>query len=110
VALSVVAQPIPLALDADGVYRVGGTRVTLDTVIAAFEGGSTPEEIAQDYSSLALADIYAVITYYLRERAAVDAYLKERQTKAGEVRQENLAKFDTQGLRQRLERRLQHTG
>ena len=109
-ALSVAAQPIPLALDADGVYRVGGTRVTLDTVIAAFEGGSTPEEIAQDYSSLALADIYAVITYYLRERAEVEAYLKERKIKAEEVRQENLAKFDTQELRQRLERRVQQTG
>jgi len=107
---SVAAQPIPLALDVDGAYRVGGTRVTLDTVIAAFDGGSTPEEIAQDYSSLALADIYAVITYYLREREAVDAYLKERQTRGGEVRQENLSKTDTRELRQRLERRLQHTG
>lgn len=41
--------------DADGVVRVAGTRVTLDTVVAAFEEGATAEEIAQQYPSLAFA-------------------------------------------------------
>ena len=43
----VVADPIPLQTDADGVVRVGGTRVTLDTVVAAFADGATAEERAQ---------------------------------------------------------------
>ena len=63
--LVVTDQPIPLIADADNVVRVANTRVTLDTVIAAFREGATPETIAQQYPSLALADVYAVIGYYL---------------------------------------------
>lgn len=29
-------DPVPLAVDRDGVARVGGTRVTLDTLVFAF--------------------------------------------------------------------------
>ena len=34
--LSIDREKPPLAADQDGVIRVGGTRVTLDTLIAAF--------------------------------------------------------------------------
>jgi uncharacterized protein (DUF433 family) len=47
--------------DADGAVRVAGTRVTLDTIVAAFDAGATAEEIAQHYSSISLADVYSVI-------------------------------------------------
>ena len=42
-------EPVAIETDADGVIRVGGTRVTLDTLIAAFDAGATAEEIAQQY-------------------------------------------------------------
>jgi len=61
-------QPVPLATDADGVVRVAGTRVTLDTIVNAFQDGATAEEIAQQYSTLALGDIYSVLGYYLRHK------------------------------------------
>lgn len=51
--------------DADGVARIGGTRVTLDSVVYAFQQGATAEEIAQQYPALKLADVYGAITYYL---------------------------------------------
>ncbi len=35
--LVIAAEPIPVEIDADGVARVGGTRVTLDTIVAADE-------------------------------------------------------------------------
>lgn len=44
-SLVLVAEKPPIKLDGDDVFRVGGTRVRLETVIAAFENGSTPEEI-----------------------------------------------------------------
>jgi uncharacterized protein (DUF433 family) len=66
--LVIDSEPVPLAVDVEGVARVGGTRVTLDTLVAAFEQGATAEEIAQQYPSLGLADVYAVIGYYLRRR------------------------------------------
>jgi hypothetical protein len=33
---------IPISTGADGVYRIGGTRVALDVFIHAFERGATP--------------------------------------------------------------------
>ncbi len=98
-------QPVPLSTDADGVVRVGGTRVTLDTVVEAFEEGATAEEIVQQYPSLNLADVYAVIGYYLRNRPAVEDYIHQRKQLATEVRRENEARYDYRGIRERLQAR-----
>jgi uncharacterized protein (DUF433 family) len=95
-------EPVPIETDADGVIRVGGTRVTLDTIVAAFDAGATAEEIAQQYPSLALADIYSVIGYYLRHQSDVRAYLGERQEQAAQSRQEDERRFDPKGVRERL--------
>lgn len=68
--LPAVSDPVPLVLAEDGrVVRVAGTRVTLVTLIGAFKRGATPEEIAQDYSAVSLADVYAVIGRIRRARA-----------------------------------------
>jgi hypothetical protein len=48
--------------------RVSKTRVPLDTIIAAFSEGATAEEIAYQYPVVPLADIYAVIGYYLHRK------------------------------------------
>ena len=101
-SLIVTNQPIPLAADADGVVRVGNTRVTLDTVITAFREGATPETITQQYPSLALADVYAVIGYYLNHRPEIHAYLQQREQAAALVRKENETRFDPDGVRERL--------
>ena len=101
-SLLVTAEPVPLRTDADGVVRVGKTRVTLDTLVDAFRDGATAEEIVQQYPSLLLEDIYSVIGYYLRRKDDVDAYLRERQKAAAEVRQANEARCDPTGVRDRL--------
>jgi hypothetical protein len=54
-SLIVIAQPAPLTTDPEGVVRISATRVTLDTVVAAFQEGATAEEISQQYPSLQLA-------------------------------------------------------
>jgi uncharacterized protein (DUF433 family) len=100
--LVIATEPIPLETDADGVARVGGTRVTLDTIVAAFNEGATAEEIVHQYPSLHLADVYAVISYYLRRRSDVEAYLRQRQQRADEIRKQNESRFDPQGVRDRL--------
>jgi hypothetical protein len=43
--IAFVAKPPPLSVDDDGVLRVGGTRVRLETVINAFQVGCAAEEI-----------------------------------------------------------------
>jgi len=97
-----MSDPVPLESEADGVVRVKGTRVTLDTVVAAFAEGATAEEIAQQYPTLALSDIYAVLSYNLRRREEVDADLQERNERRSQVRRENESRFDPKGVRERL--------
>lgn len=99
-------EPIPLSTKADGVIRIAGTRVTLDTVIDTFLTGASPEEIAQDFPVLRLDDVYAVLTYYLRHRDEVDAYLQERRSRALALRREIEAHSIQTGLRGRLLARL----
>lgn len=101
-------EPVPLTTDPQGVIRVGDTRVTLDTVVYAFETGASAEEIAEDYP-LKLDDVYAVITYYLRHQDTVAAYLDRRRDHAAGVRRENQARFEQRGLRERLLARLDNT-
>ncbi len=100
--LEIEHQPVPLTANDDGVFRVGKTRITLDTVVGAFNDGATPEEIALQYPSLELPDIYAVIGYYLRRRTDVEAYLRQREHDSRQVRQENESRFDPHGVRDRL--------
>jgi uncharacterized protein (DUF433 family) len=101
-SLAIDTEPVPLAANQDGVVRVGGTRVTLDTVVAAFEEGPTAEEIVQQYPALKLPDVYLVIGYYLRHRAEVEAYLQQRQELADRIYEENKKRLDPDGLRDRL--------
>jgi uncharacterized protein (DUF433 family) len=101
-SLAIDTEPVPLAANQDGVVRVGGTRVTLDTVVAAFEEGATAEEIVQQYPALKLPDVYLVIGYYLRHRAEVEAYSQQRQELADRIYEENKKRLDPDGLRDRL--------
>src|SRR5205823_321379 len=73
-----IVETIPIAPGTDGVTRISGTRVTLDTIIAAFREGATPEEIAHQYPSVPLGDIYEVIGYALRHSEIVASYLTRR--------------------------------
>jgi uncharacterized protein (DUF433 family) len=92
----------PLRLDADGVLRVGGTRVTLDSVIGAYEAGATAEAIATQYDSLSLRDIYGTITYYLENPDEVATYLRQQQEEAADVRRQFEARSPQAGIRERL--------
>jgi len=86
--LEIHDEKIPLSADQSGVIYVAGTRVRLECVAELFESGATAEEIAQQYDAIKLEDVYAVITYLLRNREAVAAYLSrgaanDNNTRAG---------------------------
>jgi uncharacterized protein (DUF433 family) len=101
-SIQIENEIIPLGRDADDILRVSHTRVTLDSLVAAFQDGATAEEIVQQYPSLPLADVYAVIGYYLKHRTSVDEYLERRNTDRTKVQEENEAMCDPHGLRERL--------
>jgi uncharacterized protein (DUF433 family) len=95
-------EPVPLVQDADGVMRVEGTRITLDTVFAAFREGATAEEIVQQYPPISLADVYQVIGYCLRHSSEIEAYLSERRATAHTTREHNESSWPPDGIRDRL--------
>jgi len=60
----------------DCVYRLAGTRVSLDSIVHAFWRGQTAESIAQSFPVLTLEQVYGALTFYLANQSEVDAYLK----------------------------------
>jgi uncharacterized protein (DUF433 family) len=101
-SLVVQPQPVPLTTTAEGVTRVSGTRVPLETVVRAFHQGATPEDIVQDFPTLTLPQVYSVIAYYLANRADVDQYVAERVAISDAVRATAEVRFDPTGIRARL--------
>jgi uncharacterized protein (DUF433 family) len=68
---------VPLHEEPQGVLRVGNSRVLLELVILAHQRGASPQDIVRMYDSLELADVYAVVAYYLAHPAEIDEYLRK---------------------------------
>ncbi len=101
-SLVIQADPVPLRTDDHGTVRVAGTRVRLDTIATAFQLGDSPEVIHEQYPTVSLPDVYAVVSYYLRHRAEVDAYVEENRREAEALRREIESRSDVKDLRERL--------
>ena len=99
----------PLRFDEHEVIRVGRTRVTLDTLVEAFERGETPEGIARNYDALSLGEVYQAIGYYLTHQAEVDTYLERRQSWRAAVQEQAESQHNPNGIRERLLARRRQT-
>ncbi len=67
--------------------RVKGTRVGIETILYAFiHQSQSPETIVSRYPSLTLKQVYATITYYLRNQEQVDSYLADWITFSRQMR------------------------
>ncbi|HEY3321429.1 MAG TPA: DUF433 domain-containing protein [Planctomycetota bacterium] len=97
-----LVETIPLKKDAYGVYRVGGTRVTLESVIHVYDQGAAPEDIVSAFPTLSIEDVHLVIGYYLRHPKEMAAYMKEYEEAAKKMRELCEQKFGLSGLRERL--------
>jgi uncharacterized protein (DUF433 family) len=95
-------QPSPIKDDGHGVLRIGGTRVSLDSIVCAYQNGATAEQIADDFPTLDLADIYIVIGLYLRHPNEVGDYMTAQGQRADEVRRQIAPIVAQEGIRQRL--------
>ena len=84
VSMSLDLEPttLPLRPDAQGVVRVGGTRVTLECVLHAYIDGESAEGIVERFPVLDLADVHATIAWFLRHRTEADAYLSAAHAEA----------------------------
>jgi hypothetical protein len=54
-----------------------GARVSLDSVVARFQEGASPERIVQSFPALKLSQVYGAIAYYLENEQMINEYLTE---------------------------------
>ena len=64
----------------DDVYRLTGTRVSLDSIVYDYLSGLSPESIADNFDSLSLEQVYGAITFYLSHEQEIDSYLSQGET------------------------------
>src|SRR5712692_8616743 len=61
----------------EGVYRVGGTRVSLDSLVYLFREGMSAETMVESYPALTLEQVHGAPEYYLANQKEIDAYFGE---------------------------------
>jgi len=68
----------------EGAYRVGETRVSLDSLVYLFREGMSAESMVDSYPALTLEQVHGALAFYLANQKEIDAYLIEGQ-RAAEV-------------------------
>jgi uncharacterized protein (DUF433 family) len=64
----------------DGGYYVAGTRISLDSVVYAFNRGDSPERIVEEFPLLdRVSRVYGAIAFYLDHKAEFDKYLEKTE-------------------------------
>ena len=66
----------------EGVYRVGDTRVSLDSLVYLFREGMSVESMVESYPALTLEEVHGVLAFYLANQEEIDAYLDEGERMA----------------------------
>jgi uncharacterized protein (DUF433 family) len=59
--------------------RIDGTRIAVRTIAILYKQGLSPEEIADQYTQLSLAQVYAALTYYHSTQAEIEADIAAEQ-------------------------------
>ena len=63
----------------EGAYRVGNTRVSLDSIVYLFREGMSAESMVECYPSLTLEQVHGALAFYLGNQQEIDEYLAEGQ-------------------------------
>lgn len=101
-AVSFGTIPKAVRKDEGGTLRVGNTRVSLDSVVYAFNRGEDAAEIQRNFDTLSLAEIHAAIAYYLHNKEKVDKYLVKREKEFDEQRAKYEKEFPPNVTREML--------
>jgi uncharacterized protein (DUF433 family) len=63
----------------DGAYRIGDTRISLDSLVYLFREGLSAESMVESYPILTLEQVHGARAFYLGNQHEIDAYLAEGQ-------------------------------
>ena len=66
----------------EGAYRVGDTRVSLDSLVYLFREGMSAEGMVECYPALTLEQVHGALAFYLGNQQEIDVYLAEGQRAA----------------------------
>ena len=81
--------------DHDGGYYIAGTRISLDSIVHAFQDGESPESILESFPMAGpLVKIYGAITFYLENKEKVEAYLSDQERRWDALRKERAGSSD----------------
>jgi len=61
----------------EGVYRIGESRVSLDSLVYLFREGMSAESMVESYPALSLEQVHGALAFYLSRQHEVDTYLAE---------------------------------
>jgi uncharacterized protein (DUF433 family) len=70
----------------DGGWRVGTSRVSLDSVIHGYLDGLSPEAIVDEFPSLTAEQVYGAVAWYLGHRDEVDRHLEQQAARWQQLR------------------------
>ena len=68
--------------------RIAGTGVSVRRLAGWYKLGLSPEEIADEFGHLSLAQVYAALAYYHANRDEIEADLAAEETEAERLEQE----------------------
>lgn len=66
----------------EGVYRIGETRVSLDSLVYLFREGLSAESMVESYAALTLEEVHGALAFYLGNQEVIDRYLAEGRREA----------------------------
>jgi uncharacterized protein (DUF433 family) len=72
-----------------GQPRIAGTGVTVKRIAIWYKLGSSPEEIADNFGHLSLAQVYAALAYYHANTAEIEALIAEEERLYAELEEKH---------------------
>jgi uncharacterized protein (DUF433 family) len=63
--------------EVEGVYRVAGTRVSLDSLVYLFREGVSAEGMVECYPALTLEQVHGALAFYLANQKQIDLYVRQ---------------------------------
>jgi uncharacterized protein (DUF433 family) len=72
-----------------GKPHIAGTGITVHRVVIWYKQGYSPEEIADEYEHLTLAQVYAALTYYHANQTEIETDLAAEDSEIERLEQEH---------------------
>ena len=80
-----------------GQPRIAGTSVTVQRIVGWYKLGLTPEQIADEFGHLSLAQVYAALAYYHANRDEIEAAIAAAEETADRLERQHYQGAGGQG-------------